>query len=86
MKLSIRFTNVIGACAFASGLVGYMTTTIRLEGNMIREAIYSQTPGFSKEILSDMAKLDKENLELLKSFFVQTIVGAGLMCLGERKD
>jgi hypothetical protein len=86
MKLSIRLTNVLGGCLFASGLVNCMGTTMRIEGSMVRQTILNQTPGIRQENLLKMAKLDKENVDLLKLLVVQTTIGAGLACWRESKN
>ncbi len=85
MKLFIRLMNVIGFCLFANGLVYYIGTSMRIEGSMIRQTILSQTPGFPKELLLDMSKLNKEDADLLKYFMVQTTIGAGLAGWRESK-
>ncbi|MDX2230087.1 MAG: hypothetical protein NW220_10640 [Leptolyngbyaceae cyanobacterium bins.349] len=77
MKLFIRLMHVIGGCLFASGLVNYVSTARRIEGGMIRQTIFSQTPGFPKEDLLDIGKLNKENADMLNLFAVQTTIGAG---------
>jgi hypothetical protein len=86
MKLRSRWVNILGGFIFASGLLTSINSAMRVEGSMIRKAIYSQNLALSKDTLNEMNKLEITSIWLQASSTFMASVDAALVCWRGRDD